>query len=60
MRDDDLDRELRSHLELEAEDQREAGLSEPDARAAAARALGNRLHIHEDVRALSPRVDLCV
>jgi putative ABC transport system permease protein len=58
MSDDDLDRELRTHLELEAEDQREAGLSADAARQAAARALGNELRIREDVRALSPRAAL--
>jgi putative ABC transport system permease protein len=51
---DDLDRELRTHLELEAEEQREAGLSADDARYAALRALGNRARVREDVRALSP------
>src|SRR5258708_11985873 len=58
MSDDDLDRELRTHLELEAEDQREGGLSADAARQAAARALGNELRIREDVRALSPRAAL--
>ncbi len=58
MSDDDLDRELRTHLELEAEDQREAGLSADAARQAAARALGNELRIREDVRALSSRAAL--
>jgi len=51
---DDLDRELRTHLELEAEDQRDAGLSADEARDAALRALGNRARIREEVRALSP------
>jgi putative ABC transport system permease protein len=51
---DDLDRELRTHLELEAEEQRDAGLDAEDARYAAMRALGNQAHIKEDVRALSP------
>src|SRR5579864_644996 len=58
MSDDNLDRELRNHLELEAEDQREAGLSADGARQAAARALGNQLRIRENVRALSPRAAL--
>lgn len=51
---DDLDRELRTHLELEAEEQRDAGLSSDEARFAAMRALGNQAHIKEGVRALSP------
>src|SRR5262249_44222840 len=51
---DDIDRELRSHLENEADDQRERGLSGDDAAFAARRALGNVTRIKEDVRALSP------
>lgn len=50
-RDDDLDREIRGHLELEAEEQRERGLSPEDARYAAKRALGNATQIKESVRA---------
>src|ERR1700704_6463646 len=59
---DDLDRELRTHLELEAEEQRDAGLSADAARDAAMRALGNQTRIREDVRALSPLavVDDCL
>ena len=38
-RDDDIERELRDHLDLEAEEQREGGLSPDDARNAAHRAL---------------------
>src|SRR5438132_13872981 len=45
----DLDRELRNHLELEAE---EKGLAPDEARAAALRALGNRTLIMEDTRAM--------
>src|SRR5207244_10396334 len=51
---DDLDRELRSHLENEADDQRDRGLSAEAARDAARRALGSATLIKEDVRALSP------
>jgi predicted permease len=51
---DDLDRELRTHLELEAEEQRDAGLNAEEARYAAQRALGSRALIREDVRGLSP------
>ncbi len=50
-RDAELERELRDHLDLEAEEQREAGLSPKQAAYAAHRALGNTLKIEEDVRA---------
>ena len=50
-RDADLNRELRSDLELEEEEQRERGLSAEEARHAALRAFGNptliREHTHE-------------
>jgi predicted permease len=50
-RDEDLDRELRSDLELEEEEQRERGLPVEEARFAALRALGNltliKEHAHE-------------
>jgi len=50
-RDEDLERELRSDLELEEEEQRENGLSPEEARYAALRAFGNttliREHVHE-------------
>ncbi|HEX4565725.1 MAG TPA: ABC transporter permease, partial [Vicinamibacterales bacterium] len=51
---DDLDRELRAHLESEADDQRERGLAADEAAFAARRALGNVTRITEDVRAVSP------
>src|SRR6476646_4445536 len=51
-RAEDLERELRDHLELEAQEQREAGLSPDDARYAARRAFGNTTLIKEDVRAV--------
>jgi putative ABC transport system permease protein len=50
-RDADLARELRDHLDLEAEEQQAAGLSPAQAAHAAHRALGNTLMIEEDVRA---------
>lgn len=50
-RDADLARELRDHLDLEADEQRAAGLSPEEAAYAAHRALGNTLQIEEDVRA---------
>jgi predicted permease len=46
-RDADLDRELRSDLELEEEEQRESGLSPEKARYAALRAFGNPTLIRE-------------
>lgn len=49
-RDEDLERELRSDLELEAEEQQERGLSEAEARYAARRALGNSSLVKEEVR----------
>src|SRR5262249_17419838 len=48
----ELERELQSHLELEAEEQQAGGLSAGDARYAARRALGNVTLVHEDVRAV--------
>ncbi|HLJ25662.1 MAG TPA: ABC transporter permease [Candidatus Angelobacter sp.] len=50
-READLERELRSHLELEAEEQAAAGLSSEDAHYAAQRALGNTLRVTESTRA---------
>jgi putative ABC transport system permease protein len=49
-REHDLDRELRSHLELEAEEQQRAGLSSDEARYAAKRIIGNTTWIKEEVR----------
>ncbi len=49
-RDDDLERELRSDLELEAEELRESGMPAEQARYAAALAFGNVTYIKEDVR----------
>src|SRR5580704_14537617 len=46
-RDADLERELRSDLELEEEEQRENGLSADEARYAARRAFGNPALIKE-------------
>ncbi|HEY1341369.1 MAG TPA: permease prefix domain 1-containing protein, partial [Bryobacteraceae bacterium] len=40
-RDQDIDRELRTHLELEAEEQQQTGISPNEARYAARRAFGN-------------------
>ena len=49
-RERDLERELRSHLEAEAEEQRDRGVGEEEARYAARRALGNTALVSEDVR----------
>ncbi|MGA7314387.1 MAG: ABC transporter permease [Silvibacterium sp.] len=49
-RDEDLERELRSDLELEEEEQRERGLSSEEARFAALRAFGNPTLIREQTR----------
>jgi MacB-like periplasmic core domain len=51
-RAEDLDRELEGHLELEAEEQHEAGLPSNEAYYAARRALGNATLIKEDMRAV--------
>lgn len=51
-RDEELDREIRSHLDLEADEQQESGLSPEEARYAAKRALGNETQIKESVRAI--------
>jgi len=51
-REHDLDRELRSHLDLETEEQRELGLSSEDARYAAQRGFGNMALVKEDVRVI--------
>lgn len=50
VREDDLERELRSDLELEAAEQQESGLSEEEARYAAHRAFGNTMLVKEKVR----------
>jgi len=54
-RDDELTREIQAHLELEAEERIEAGMSPAEAQAAARRAFGNVTHAQEDVRALFRR-----
>jgi predicted permease len=50
-RDADLERELRSDLELEEEEQREGGISAEEVRYAALRAFGNPALIREQTRA---------
>jgi predicted permease len=49
-REAELERELRNHLELEAEEAAESGMSADKARNAAHRALGNMIHTKEEVR----------
>src|SRR5215472_1235423 len=51
-RENDLERELHSHLELEVQEQHEQGMSKEEARCAAQRALGNTTSIKEEVRAM--------
>src|SRR4051812_34785901 len=46
----DIDRELQSHLDLEIEEQRDAGLPPEAARQAALRAFGNPAVVREEVR----------
>ena len=51
-REQEWERELRAHLDLEAEEQQEAGLSLEEASYGARRAFGNRSLITENVRAV--------
>lgn len=51
-RDEELKREIDTHLELEAKERIEEGLSADEARAAARRAFGNALRTREDVEAV--------
>lgn len=48
-RDQDLERELRSHLQIESEEQQELGLSPDEARHAAQRNFGNATRVKEEV-----------
>jgi hypothetical protein len=54
-RDDEIQREIRAHLDLEAEERVAGGMSEKDARYAARRAFGNVALAQEDVRAVWTR-----
>lgn len=51
-REQDIDRELRSHLDAEAEEQAEHGMPEDEAQYAAKRALGNVTRVKEEMRAV--------
>ena len=57
-RQHDFEREVRTHLELEADARRDSGMGSEDARYAAIRAFGNQTLIGEDVRALWGRPSL--
>jgi len=50
MRDDDVERELKAHLDLEAEELRASGAASEEARHAARRALGNTTLLKETIR----------
>jgi predicted permease len=49
-REEEIDRELRDHLELEAQEQRESGLPPDEALHAAERAFGNTTLVAEEIR----------
>lgn len=49
-REEDFDREVEAHLELEAEEQRQAGRTAEESRLAARRVFGNVLYTKEEVR----------
>src|ERR1700736_3243106 len=51
-REDDLQREMRAHLDLETEEQCQAGASPREARYAALRHFGNQTSIQENTRAM--------
>ncbi len=56
-RDDEIEREIRTHLDLEAEERVAGGMSETDARYAALRAFGSVTRTQEDVQS---RVDVAL
>ncbi|HXA50710.1 MAG TPA: ABC transporter permease [Candidatus Acidoferrum sp.] len=49
-REQELERELRAHLELEAEEHRDAGMTPPAARYASQRVFGNTARVMEETR----------
>ena len=49
---DDLDREIRDHIEAETQENIARGMSEEEARIAAIRKFGNVTRVKEDVRAV--------
>ena len=54
-RDAEFQREIRTHLDLEAEERLSNGMSETEARYAARRAFGNVTRTQEDMRAVWTR-----
>jgi putative ABC transport system permease protein len=50
--EDDIDRDIRDHIDMETRENIERGMAPPDARAAALRKFGNPLRIAEDTRAV--------
>jgi predicted permease len=52
--EEEIDKELRAHLQLEAEELEESGMAAPEARYVARRTFGNTTLVKEDVRAISP------
>jgi predicted permease len=61
-RERDIEREIRAHLELEEEEQRDRGLAARDARAAARREFGNPTSVAEEMRSVwgTPSLDALV
>ena len=51
-REEELDRELRAHLDLETEERQTQGLPADDARYAALRAFGNVAFVREETRSV--------
>ena len=50
--EDDIDRDIRDHIEMETRENIERGMTPSEARAAALRRFGNPLRIAEDTRAV--------
>jgi len=50
--EDDIDRDIRDHIDMETRENIERGMAPPEARAAALRKFGNPLRIAEDTRAV--------
>ncbi len=53
-RDEEIERELRAHIDLEIEEQQGDGRTPDQAREAALRAFGNPVLVKEQVREMSP------
>lgn len=52
-RDDDLDREIRAHLDEEARERRQDGMDEPESIYTARRTFGNATRVKEEIRNMS-------